>query len=76
MTKPGYKTTECWTSVASLAIAGLVQVGVVPLSDVQHLAAVAGSTASTMWLAGQYIAGRNKLKAGEYVAHSEVAGNA
>lgn len=67
MQKPGYKTTEFWASMGSLAIAALVQLGLVPaeLSENEHVAGVAGATLGAVYLVGQYITGRAHLKAGQ-----------
>ncbi len=60
--KPGYKTTEFWMALGSLLSAILVQFGLVPLSDQQHLAGSFATAATAIFLSLQYITGRNQIK--------------
>ena len=70
--KPGYKTTEFWLTLSTLAVSGLVLFGVVSPADQagmsdasSHLIESIVSIVTTAGVIYKYIHGRNTLKAGE-----------
>lgn len=62
-TKPGYKTTEFWVTIAALVISGGVSLGILPAdTDVQQAASVVMASLVAMVTLLTYITGRNRLK--------------
>lgn len=61
--KSGIKTTEFWIALASVIVGALVHLGVVPLSESKHLTSALATAGMSAFLVGQYITGRNQLKA-------------
>jgi hypothetical protein len=70
--KPGYKTTEFWTTVASQGLALLTVVGVLSTADAANLGGeiskaitAASVLAVSGWNVVSYIKSRTQIKAGQ-----------
>jgi hypothetical protein len=77
MTKPGWKTTEWWTTSISQLLALLTVFGVLTPTDAhsleESLVKIVAATfllAANAWIVVQYIKGRVAIKMGERVPHS------
>jgi len=62
--KPGVKTSEFWLAAGSMVMSAISTLGVMPPnSELQGATGMIVSVLLSAWFGGQYIGGRNGLKA-------------